>query len=235
MDSNAKFTPLSRYDMYSCFMQVPQTTIKRLATKPIGLDEDDEDDDDAEATMLEAEEKAAGGGGGIGGGGGDYGGALSAEFLTQHAAAKAPAGLDLRARFFSETGGTSARALKAFPSNREHPNGQSSLRKGKALKGGGARFGEPEDTAAANNAAHDHNDESMLAPGGSKPSFWVTALSVMSFRSFNKVWIWPHCLPALDDWAIVIPMAECPKMSRWPRAVARNAVSSFAPTTRPCG
>ena len=35
-----------RYNMYSCFMQIPQGTVRSLALKPILLDEEDDDEED---------------------------------------------------------------------------------------------------------------------------------------------------------------------------------------------
>ena len=46
LSSNAQVAAY-RYNMYSCFMQIPQGTVRTLALKPINLDEDDDDDDDA--------------------------------------------------------------------------------------------------------------------------------------------------------------------------------------------
>lgn len=65
-----------RYNMYSCFMQIPQGTVRTLALKPINLDEDDDDEEDGDgtdpATMAEHPDRASGaagdGEGGAGGG-----------------------------------------------------------------------------------------------------------------------------------------------------------------------
>ena len=93
-----------RFDMYSCFIQVPQTAIKRLATLPIGLDDDDDEEEDREASAADAAAAA--------GADDEFQDPschreLSAEQLNRLASSKVtgPSSTtpDLKARFFSAT------------------------------------------------------------------------------------------------------------------------------------